>query len=150
MPPVKNVRECMPIREVRLGSEHRCEEHNVRKGNGHAAAGERVAHVPRVTEEDDALLGVWPTLLDGWEERIRHAPEPVLRQRGVDGRMERFGELRDDVGENMILKEDKTWKFRKSHASAHKGVTVACLLTLRSDGRGFLTSMRIRVSCSPI
>ena len=76
---MENVRERMPVREIRLRVEHRRKKHDVREGNGHAAAGERVAHVPRITEEDDALLGVWPTLLDRWEERIGHAPESVLR-----------------------------------------------------------------------
>ena len=76
---MENVRERMSIREVRLSSEHRRKKHNVREGDGHAAAGERVAHVLHVTEEDNTLLGVWPALLDGWEERIGHPPEPVLR-----------------------------------------------------------------------
>jgi hypothetical protein len=65
---MENVRERMPVREVRLRSKHRREEHDVRKRDGHAATSERVAHVPRVTKEDDALLGVWPALLDGREE----------------------------------------------------------------------------------
>ena len=79
MPPVENVRERMPVGKVGLSSNHWREEHNVREGDGHAAAGERVTHIPRVTEEDDALLGVRPTLLYGREERIGHAPETVLR-----------------------------------------------------------------------
>jgi hypothetical protein len=76
---VEYIRERMPVGEVGLGRDHRREEHNVREGNGHATTGERMAHVPRVAEEDDALLRVRPTLLDGWEERIGHAPETVLR-----------------------------------------------------------------------
>lgn len=79
MPPVEDVRERMPVGEVGLSGDHRCEEHDICEGDGHAAASERVTHVPRVTEEDDALLGVWPTLLYGREERIGHAPEAVLR-----------------------------------------------------------------------
>ena len=76
---MENVRERMPVREIRLRVEHRRKKHDVREGNGHAAAGERVAHVPRITEEDDALLGVLPALFNGWETRIGHAPEPVIR-----------------------------------------------------------------------
>ena len=63
---MENVRERMPVREVRLGGEHRRKKHDVREGDGHAAPGERVAHVSRVTKEDDALrlLSVWPALLN--------------------------------------------------------------------------------------
>ena len=68
VPSMENVRERMPVREVRLCGKHRREKHDVREGDSHTATGERVAHVPCVTKEDDALLGVWPALLDGWEE----------------------------------------------------------------------------------
>ena len=76
---MENVRERMPVREVRLGGEHRRKKHDVRESDGHAAPGERVAHVPRVTKEDEALLGVWLALLNEWETRIGHAPELVIR-----------------------------------------------------------------------
>ena len=79
MPPVKNFRERMPVGEVELSGDHRREENDIREGDGHAAAGERMTHVPRVTEEDNSLLGVRPTLLDRWQERVGHAPETVLR-----------------------------------------------------------------------
>ena len=72
------VRQRVPVGEVRLGCDHRREEHDVRQGDRHATAGERMAHVPCVSEEDDALLGVRPTLLDGREERVGHATETVL------------------------------------------------------------------------
>ena len=47
-------------------------------GNRHATAGERMSHVPGVTEEDDALLGVRPALLDGRKERVGHAADSAL------------------------------------------------------------------------
>ena len=53
---MENVRERMPVREVRLGGEHRRNKHHVREGDGYVAPGERVAHVPCVTKEDDALV----------------------------------------------------------------------------------------------
>ena len=79
MPPVENVRECVPVGEVGFCGDHWREEHDVREGDGHATACERVAHVPCVAEEDDALLGMRSTLLDRWEERVGHAPETVFR-----------------------------------------------------------------------
>jgi len=54
-----NVRVCRT--EVELSSDHRREEHNIRKGDGHATAGEWMTHVPRIAEEDNTFLGVWPT-----------------------------------------------------------------------------------------
>jgi hypothetical protein len=59
--------------------DRRREEHDVREGDGHATACGRVAHVPCVAEEDDALLGMRSTLLDRWEEGVGHAPETVFR-----------------------------------------------------------------------
>ena len=79
MPSMEHVRQRVPVGEVRLGCDHRREEHDVRQGDRHAATGERMAHVPRVTEEDDALLGVRPALLDGRKERVGHATETVFR-----------------------------------------------------------------------
>lgn len=79
VPPVENLRERVPVGEVELSGDHRREEHDIRKGDGHAAAGERMTHVPRVAEEDNTFLGVRPTLLDRWQERVGHAPETVLR-----------------------------------------------------------------------
>jgi hypothetical protein len=69
----------MPVSEVGLGRDHRCEEHDVCEGNGHAAASKRMAHIPRIAEEDDALLRVWTALLYGWKERIGHASKTVLQ-----------------------------------------------------------------------
>ncbi len=79
MPPMENLRKRVPVGEVELSGDHRREEHDIREGDGHAAASERVAHVPRVTEEDNTFLAVRPTLLDRWQERVRHAPETALR-----------------------------------------------------------------------
>jgi hypothetical protein len=79
VPPMKNLRERVPVGEIELGGDHRREENDIREGHCHAAAGERMTHVPRVAEEDNTLLGVWPTLLDRWQERVGHAPETVLR-----------------------------------------------------------------------
>jgi hypothetical protein len=53
---VEYVHERVPVGEVRLCGDHRCEEYDVRQGDSHATAGERMAHVPCVAEEDDALL----------------------------------------------------------------------------------------------
>ena len=79
VPPVENLRERVPVGEVELSGYHRCEEHDICKGDGHATAGERMPHIPRVAEEDNTFPGVRPTLLDRWEERVGHAPETVLR-----------------------------------------------------------------------
>lgn len=79
MPPVENLRERVPVGEIDLSGDHWREEHDIREGDGHAAAGEWMTHVPRVAEEDNTFLGVRPTLLDRWQERIGHAPETVLR-----------------------------------------------------------------------
>jgi hypothetical protein len=68
VPPVEHVRERVPVSEVWFCGDHRREEHDVRQGDSHATAGERMAHIPCVAKEDDALFGVWPALLDGWEE----------------------------------------------------------------------------------
>jgi hypothetical protein len=103
VPAVEHLRDCVPVSEVRHGGEHRREEHDVGKGDGHTAARERVAHVPRVAKEDDALLGVRAALLDGWEERVGHAPETVLGEGGVDRHVQRRGQLRDDVREDVVL-----------------------------------------------
>lgn len=54
-------------------------------------------------EEDDALLGVWPALPNGWEGRLGHVLEPEPQQCGVDSCMKSFGDLLDDVGESMML-----------------------------------------------
>ena len=72
-------------------------EHDIRERDSRTAARERVVHVPRVAEEDDALLGMASALLDRREERIGHAPETVLRERGVDRRVQRHRQLWDDV-----------------------------------------------------
>jgi hypothetical protein len=62
----------MPVGEIGLGGVMviiGARSNDVHEGDGHATAGEWVAHVPRITiTEDNALLGVWRTLLDGWEE----------------------------------------------------------------------------------
>lgn len=79
VPSIEHVRQCVPVGEVRLGCDHRREEHDVRQGDRHPTAGERMAHVPGVTEEDDALLGMRSALLDGRKERVGHATETVLR-----------------------------------------------------------------------
>ena len=87
MPAVEHLCDRVPVGEVRHRDKHRREEHDVGEGDGHAAARERVTHVPRVAEEDDALLGMASALLDGREERVGHAPETVLGERGVDRRV---------------------------------------------------------------
>jgi hypothetical protein len=79
VPPVENLCERVPVGKVELSGDHRGEEHHIREGDGHTAASERMTHVPRVAEEDDTLLGVPPTLLDRWQERVGHAPETILR-----------------------------------------------------------------------
>ena len=48
--------DSVSVGDVRHCGEHRREEHDVREGDSHTAAHERVVHVPRVAEEDDALL----------------------------------------------------------------------------------------------
>ena len=55
VPPVEHLRERVPVGEVGLSGDHRREEHDIRKGDGHAAAGERMTHVPRVAEEDNTF-----------------------------------------------------------------------------------------------
>jgi hypothetical protein len=69
--PVRHVRAraSLPISEDGPRDDHPRDE---REWNGHTAAGERVwpAHVPRVAEETHPLLGVGPTPLDGWKERV--------------------------------------------------------------------------------
>ena len=107
MPAVEHLCDSVPVGKVRHGGEHRREEHDVGEGDGHAAARERVAHIPRVAEEDDALLGMASTLLDGRQERVGHAPETVLGEGGVDRRVQRCGQLRDDMGEDVALQFDK-------------------------------------------
>ena len=52
MPPVVHVHERVPVSKVGLSGDHRCEEHDVPKGDGHAAASKRVVHVLRVAEDD--------------------------------------------------------------------------------------------------
>ena len=79
VPPVEYVRERVPVGQVRLGCDHRREQDDVRECDRHAAASERVAHIPRVAKEDDAFLSVRPALLNGREERIGHSPETVFR-----------------------------------------------------------------------
>ena len=107
MPAVEHVRDNVPVSKVRYGSEHRREGHDVREGDCHAATCERVAHVPRVAEEDNALFGVRAALLYGREERVGHAPETVLGERGVDRRMQRRGQLWDDLREDVVLECDE-------------------------------------------
>jgi hypothetical protein len=58
MPSVENLRDRVPVGEVELIGDHRREEHDIREGDGHTAASERMTHVPRVTEEDNTFLGV--------------------------------------------------------------------------------------------
>ena len=79
MPSMENLRDRVPVGEVGLSGDHRCEEHDIREGDGHTAASERMTHVPRVTEEDNTFLGMRPTLLDRRQERVGHAPKTVLR-----------------------------------------------------------------------
>jgi hypothetical protein len=105
VPPVEQVRDCVPVGQIRLGYDHRREEDDVRKCDGHAATSERMAHVPCIAEEDNALPVVRPALFYGREERVGHAPETVFGKRAVNGCVERFGELRDDVGEDIVLEE---------------------------------------------
>ncbi len=78
VPPMENLRECIPVGEVGLGGDHWSQEHDVCEGDGHSAASEWVTHVPRITEKDNAFLGVWSTLLDRWQERVGHTPETVF------------------------------------------------------------------------
>jgi len=78
VPPVVHVHERVPVSKVGLSGDHRCEEHDVPKGDGHAAASKRVVHVLRVAE-DDPPLGVRSALLDRWEERVGHTPETAFR-----------------------------------------------------------------------
>ena len=104
MPAVEHLSDSVPVGKVWHGSEHRREEHDVGEGDSHAASREWVAHIPRVAEEDDALFGMSTTLLDRREDRVWHAPETVLRDRVVDRRMQRRGQLRDDVRKDMVLR----------------------------------------------
>ena len=104
MPAVEHVSDSVPVSKVWHGSEHRREEHDVGEGDSHAAAGEWVAHIPRVAEEDDTLFGMSTTLLDRREERVWHAPETVLGDGVVDCRMQRRRQLRDDVRKDMVLR----------------------------------------------
>jgi hypothetical protein len=62
VPQVENLRERMPVSEVELGSDHR-REHDIQKGDGHAAAGDRMTHVLCVAEDDNTFLGVRPTFV---------------------------------------------------------------------------------------
>jgi hypothetical protein len=63
VPQVENLRERMPVSEVELSSDH-WREHNIQKGDGHAAAGDRMTHVLYVAEEDNTFLGVWLLRVD--------------------------------------------------------------------------------------
>jgi hypothetical protein len=45
VPPVEHVHERVPVSKVGLIDMDRCEEHDVRKGDGHAAASMRMVHV---------------------------------------------------------------------------------------------------------
>ena len=56
VPAMEHLCDSVPVGDVRHCGEHRREEHDVREGDSHTAAHERVVHVPRVAEEDDALL----------------------------------------------------------------------------------------------
>jgi hypothetical protein len=60
VPPVENLRERVPVGEIELSSNHQREEHDIRKGDGHATVGEWMTHVPRVAEENN-FLDVRPT-----------------------------------------------------------------------------------------
>lgn len=128
VPAVKHLSNSVPVGKVWHGSEHRREEHDVGEGDSHAAACEWVAHIPRVAEEDDALFGMSTALLDRCEERVWHAPETVLGDGGVYRRMQRRGQLRDDVCEDVVLRSTNSQPtaIRNTHARTH--------LEVRRDG----------------
>jgi hypothetical protein len=93
----------LPIFEVVYRTKEVAQNHDIIQSHGHTAAGERVAHIPRVADEDSARFRVRGTLLDGWEERIGHPSQTVFVKRLLDGDMEGRRELGDDVLENMGL-----------------------------------------------
>lgn len=56
VPLVENAADLAPVCEVLHVQEQVAEDDDVVEGDGHAAAGEGMPHVPRVAEEDDAIL----------------------------------------------------------------------------------------------
>ena len=106
VPFVQEARHLVPVVEVGLGEELG-EDDDVVEGDGHAAARERVPHVPRVAEEDDAFLRVLAALHDRGKEGVGHAPDAIFVECVVDGHVEGCGELGNDVAEDVSLSEDE-------------------------------------------
>lgn len=64
------------VEEVCWGEKLR-ENDDVVQGDSHAATGEGMPHIPRVTKEDHALFHVLVPLSDCGKEGIGHAPDAV-------------------------------------------------------------------------
>jgi hypothetical protein len=78
------------------------QQDDIVESDSHAAARERVSHVPGVAEKHDALA--YACLAVRREERVRHASQPVLLQSAVHGGLELCRQLQNNVGENVALK----------------------------------------------
>ena len=76
MPFIKETRHLIPVVEVGFGEELG-KDNNVVQGDGHAAARERMPHVPRIAEKDHAFLCVLAALHDRGKEGVRHTPDAI-------------------------------------------------------------------------
>jgi hypothetical protein len=106
LPVLDSGADARPVAETELTGSERDEcvgqQDDVVERDGHAAARERVTHVPSVAKKDDALAHACLTMRR--QERVRHTPQPVFLQSAVHGGLELRRQLRNNVGENMALK----------------------------------------------
>lgn len=103
MPVLKRIPNLVPIVQVVDRGEDAPQIYNIVERNSHASACEGMPHIPRIPKKDDALLGKRASLLYWRKERVRHAPNSVFGERVAHSALDRNGQLRKDVCQDVRL-----------------------------------------------
>jgi len=81
VPISESVSNLLPVIQVLDRIEGVSKIHDVIKRDRHTAASQWVAHIPRISEENDTLFRQRATLLDRRQERVGHATDSIFRKR---------------------------------------------------------------------